>query len=171
MRLLAQKYDVIIQIGGFMMDEFLKDREYEFEMYAIVDYFKLLKQIELAKKEGFPIFKLIGGMETMIRLEESVKNGFFDAKMTNCQLFSSLSNHANRLHHNVTCVKTVFIEEAIENSSTIQSFPPNVDLNHSAYQTLDEFLAFFPTNVTLPFMMKLIQDSNDNAKEKKIEQK
>lgn len=146
------------------MDEFLKDREYEFETYAMVSYFKLLKQLELTKEEGFPVFKLIGGMETMIRLEESIENGFFDVQKTNGQLLESLSSHANRLGHDVTSVKTLFVEDAIDASLTIKEFAPDIDLNKSAYTTLNEFLVGFPSDVTFPFIMKVSDDSNKQKK-------
>lgn len=153
------------------MDEFLQDRQFEFETYAMIGYFKLLKQLELTKEEGFPVFNLIGGRETMTNLEEYAKNGYFDCRKTNGELLLSLSFHIKKLQE-VTSVKTVFIEEAIYNSEVIKKFGTLVDFESTAYGTLSQSLENFPINeVSESFLLKIRNGSLHNENQKKIGQK
>lgn len=47
---------------NYLMEEYHQESTREdFETYALIEYFKLLKQIELVGENDYPIFKLIGG--------------------------------------------------------------------------------------------------------------
>ena len=97
----------------------LETRRNDFETFALVEYFKLLKLIELAGEEGYPIFKLIGGEHSLTVLEMKAKDGYFDCKQKNQELFKGLQWHVERAKRGT---QTIFIEQAIFNGEVIREF-------------------------------------------------
>ncbi|MDE5586751.1 MAG: hypothetical protein K2I72_00075 [Bacilli bacterium] len=141
-----------------------------FETYALVEYFQLLKQIELAGKDGYPIFKLIGGNKTLTALEIRVKDGYFDCTKSNQELFNSLFG---KVEHLKIGTQTYFVEEAISNGETIEKFmKPSEDIqDEDALTTLTRLFQDYPTEVVAPFLTKLKNGSLEKPKKKTIGQR
>lgn len=111
------------------MDEFLKDRQLEKETYAIINYFKLLKQLEMAETNNCDsyylpeeAFILIGGEETFNRLLLDYQDGNIDV-FTNStgNLFMKLSQNIDVIN-NVTFTKSKVSDKAIRDYEILIKF-------------------------------------------------
>ncbi len=142
----------------------------DMETYALVSYFRLLKQIELANEHGYPIFKLIGGEDTLRALEIKADGGHFDCRKTNQELFSALLVNVQRLKGKCN---SLLIEEAIYNGEVIKKFMvPSEDLKQEdALTTLTRALQSYPIDIAGPFLAKLSNDLSEKEKPKTIGQK
>lgn len=142
----------------------------DFETYALVEYFKLLKMTELADEGGYPIFKLIGGEHSLIVLEMRAKDGYFDCKRNNKELFNDLLRHMEILRRKS---QTVFIEEAIFNGEVIKNFIelPEELWAEDALMTLTRKFQGYPVDVIAPFLAILMNGPTQKEKEKTIGQK
>lgn len=111
------------------MEEFLKDRQLEKETYAIVNFFKLLRQAEVSEIETynykyFPneTFALIGGVNSYNRLLSDCKEGNIDvcSNSISC-LFETLTNNINYIN-STPFSKSIITKQAIEDFELIKKF-------------------------------------------------
>lgn len=96
------------------MEQILKERHLEAETYAIINFFKLLRQAEVAELETydnkyFPdeTFVLIGGVDSFNRL-------LIDYQRGNIDFFSnSIGNLFTKLEENINCLKNIKFTKSI----------------------------------------------------------
>ncbi len=143
-----------------MTEEFFKDRQIECEVYALINFFKLLRQAESAEMDTynskyFPeeTFALIGGKETFRRLLMDYNNGNIDIINNSIGgLFQILEGHINHIQNN-NFSKSVNVYQAIETFGTIKKFYSDIysingNQNESALYDL----------VTLPLPQDMISE-------------
>lgn len=154
-----------------MMDEYLKDRQIEREVYAIINYFKLLRQAEAAEVDTynsryFPeeTFTLIGGKDTFQRLLIDCHDGNIDIINNSIgSLFQKLEENINHIKNN-NFSKSTSTYQAIETFEIIKKFYSDVysvngNPNESALYDL----------VTLPLPKDMISQIHElKLKTKKI---
>jgi len=105
------------------MDEFTKDRRIEKETYAIINYFKLLRQAEVAEMETynnkyFPedTFTLIGGKESFARLLIDYEAGNIDI------ISESISSLFQKLEENIGYINSVSFSKGSFSNQAINEF-------------------------------------------------
>ena len=111
------------------MDEFLKDRQVEHETYAIINYFKLLRQAETAEVDTydsryFPedTFALIGGVDSFNRLLLDYREGYIDVFSNSIgNLFTKLEENINYIN-SVTFTKSTMVNKALQDFEIIKKF-------------------------------------------------
>lgn len=116
-----------------MMDEILKDRQLEKETYAILNYFKLLRQAETAEVDTynskyFPeeTFILIGGRDTFQRLLIDCRDGNIDIINNSIgRLFQKLEGNINHINSS-NFSKSTNAYQAIETFEIIRKFYSDV---------------------------------------------
>lgn len=111
------------------MEQFLKDRQLEAETYAIINFFKLLRQAEVSELETydnkyFPdeTFALIGGVDSFNRLLIDYHKGNIDIFSNSIgNLFTKLEENINRMK-NITFTKSILVDKAMTDFETIKKF-------------------------------------------------
>jgi len=105
------------------MDEFLKDRQIEMETYAIINYFKLLRQAEVAEVDTYDsrylpeeTFGLIGGENSFNRL-------LLDYEEGNIDVFSdSIGSLFEKLEINIEYIKGINFSKSVSIKKAISDF-------------------------------------------------
>lgn len=113
------------------MDKFLEDRKIEKNTYAIINYFKLLRLLEILEGYSYSFcdyqlfydsFQLIGGKEFFDRLLLDCKEENIDIYSNKIEdLFKQLENNI-LLMKSVTFSKNVLVLDAIKNYELIKKF-------------------------------------------------
>lgn len=111
------------------MDEFLKDRQLEKETYAIINYFKLLRQLEMVEVSNCDnnylpeeAFILVGGEDSFNRLLLDYQEGNIDVFSNSIgSLFTQLSQNVDFMY-NITFTKSTMTNKAIRDYEIIKKF-------------------------------------------------
>ena len=149
------------------MFEFEEDRQIEKEISAIITYFKLLKQIELTQKEGFPIFELIGGIDTLNSLVNASKEGIFDCRQKNGDLLQKLADNLEYVKR-VTFSKGPLVEKEILYGQIVQAFSSSINKDQMAVMTLLHSTTKLPSSLIMPSIEEMM---NSNQKQTVVQKK
>lgn len=136
------------------MDEFIKDRQVEKETYAIINYFKLLRQAEAAELDTydnryFPedTFTLIGGVDSFNKLLLDYSEGTIDVFSNSIGgLFTKLSQNIEQIK-SVTFSKNSMTDKAIQDFEIIKKFYSEI---YSVNGNKDESALFDLVSLPLP---------------------
>lgn len=149
------------------MFDFEEDRQIEKEISAIITYFKLLKQIELTQKEGFPIFELIGGIDTLNSLVNASKEGIFDCRQKNGDLLQKLADNLEYVKR-VTFSKGPLVEKEILYGQIVQAFSSSINKDQMAVMTLLHSTTKLPSSLIMPSIEEMM---NSNQKQTVVQKK
>ena len=136
------------------MVEFEKERNIEKEIYAIINYFKILKLAEMTTKEGEDknSFQFVGGIELVRRLVIDSKEGRIDIFENSInELFEKLKQNVEYIK-NFTVSKSYFTEEALKDFNFVKR---NFEETWGHYE---EWVDDPSTNIFLEFMQVLPEE-------------